>query len=194
MLTELDIVVFLKSHDSLDRVAELVFTSLKTAYETATDEASGEPYFRGSGLGFDAAFYANRGEMLDPEFEDYQYGIDITSQFWCVDLDNVDLEGPLSEYFARLLAFQLNLETATELTLETTEEGERLQIRAFRPNPQYRLDLGPTIPKVFLVEEREVFEPFEEEEEEEEGWADEEGDWEAEERDWEEDEDEEEGR
>jgi hypothetical protein len=85
-----------------------------------------------------------------------------------VELDTVDLEGPLSEYYARELAFELNAETATLILLETDEDGETFEFRAFRRNPQYRADQSPTTPKVFVVEEREVVVPFDEVEEEDE--------------------------
>lgn len=167
MLAVLDVVVFLRINESLDRVAERVFRVLNAPYQPAeSDEAGGEGY-EASGLGFRAMLFPNVGDMLDPEFEHYAFGLEITSTFWCVELDTVDLEGPLSEYYARQLAFELDVETATELLLETTEEGETFEIRAYRRNPQYRLDQSPTIPKVFVIETRQVEEPFEDDEWEE---------------------------
>lgn len=160
MLAELDVVVFLKSNEDLDRVAERVFAALRSSYEPATSDEWGGSHYRASGLGFQATLFANSGEMLDPEFEDYPIGLDISSQFWCVDLEAVDLEGPLSEYFARLLAFELNLESATEILVETTEESEIFEIRAYRRNPQFRLDQAPTVPRVYMIESRQVEEVF----------------------------------
>jgi hypothetical protein len=120
-------------------------------------------FYEATGLGFHAALYPNSGDLLDPEFESYQFGLEITSDFWCVELDTLDLEGPLSEYYARQLAFELDVETATEIFLESTEEAEVFEIRGYRRNPQYRLDQGPTTPKVFVVENRQVVRPFEDE-------------------------------
>ena len=168
MLAELDVVVFLKSQDDLDRTAERVFRALKSQYQADSSEDWGGDYYQASGLGFSAALFSHTDDLLDPEFEEYQYGLEITSDFWCVELDESLLTGQLSEYYARLLAFDLNLETATEVLLETTEEAEIFEIRAFRRNPQYRLDQAPTTPKVFLIETRRVEEPFEEEDWEEE--------------------------
>ena len=166
MLAELDVVVFLRSNDDLARVAERVFGALASPYEeTRADEQTDVPAYRASGLGFEAVLYPNEGDLLDPEFEEYGYSLEIMSQFWCVELDTVDLEGPLSEYYARQLAFDLDLETATELLLETTEEEEVFEIRAYRRNPQYRLDQAPTTPKVFVVETREYRQGFDEGEE-----------------------------
>lgn len=172
MLAELDVVVFLRTQDPLERVAARVFGSLRSPYEQAEAEpGTGEIRYEATGLGFQALLFANTGEMRDPEFESYPYGLEITSSFWCVELDTLDLEGPLSEYFARKLAFELDLETATELLLETTEEAEIFEIRAYRRNPQYRFDQAPTVPKVFVIESRQVEETFDDEFLDEEGEA-----------------------
>jgi hypothetical protein len=179
MLAELDVVVFLKSNEDLDRVAERVFAALQSPYEPATSDEWGGAHYRATGLGFQATLFANSGEMLDPEFENYPIGLDISSQFWCVDLETVDLEGPLSEYYARLLAFELNVESATEILVETTEESEIFEIRAYRRNPQFRLDQAPTVPRVYVIESRQVEEVFGEDEEwdeEEDVAAEDEGD------------------
>lgn len=165
MLAELDVVVFLKSHDDLDLTAERVFRALKSQALAATSDEWGGAYYEASGLGFRAVMFSNTGEMEDPEFESYRYGIEIMSQFWCVELDAEDLEGPLSEYFARQIAFDLDIETATEILIDTTEDAEIFEIRSYRRNPQYRLDQAPTTPKVFVIETRQVEEPFEEESE-----------------------------
>lgn len=167
MLAELDVVVFLKSNDALERMAERVFGSLRSTFSQAEPDESGAVYYESTGMGFHGLLFSNTGEMLDPEFDSFQYGLEITSQFWCVELDTVDLEGPLSEYFARKLAFELDMETATEILLETTEESEVFEIRSYRRNPQYRLDQAPTTPKVFIIETRQVEEAFEDEDWEE---------------------------
>lgn len=163
MLSELDVVVFLKSRDDLPRTAERVFGALGSAFEPASSEDLGE-YYEGSGLGFVGALYPNAGDLQDLEFATYQYALEITSLFWDVELDTLDLEGPLSEYYARELAFELDLETATQILLETTEEVERFKVLAYRRNSQYRPDQPPTAQKVVLVEERDLEVPFEEEE------------------------------
>jgi hypothetical protein len=172
MLGELEVVVFVKSPESLDRVAERVFGALRMPCQEATAEEFGGLYYGAGGMGLQAALFAHTGEMLDPEFEAYHYGLEITSHYWCVDLDTIDLEGALSEYYARLLAFDLDLETATEILVETSEEAEIFEIRAYRRNPQFRLDQSPTTAKVFLVESRLVEDPFEDESDE--SWEDDE--------------------
>ncbi|GAC1471412.1 MAG: hypothetical protein PVSMB7_23140 [Chloroflexota bacterium] len=141
-------------------MAERVFGTLRSPYERIESD-DGDVVYEASGLGFHGTLFSNGGDAADPEFEAYHYGLEITSQFWCVELDTQDLEGPLSEYYAREIAFELDMETATEILLETTEESEIFEIRSYRRNPQYRLDLPPTVPKVFLVESRQVEEAFE---------------------------------
>lgn len=172
MLLELDIAVFIKSSDDLDRTAERVFGVLGSAAQRGSDPQWGGDHYTASGLGFRGIFYPNAGEVYDPEFEGYQYGLEILSSFWCVELDTIDLEGPLSEYYARQLAFELNAETATMVLLETNEDGETFQFQAFRRNPQYRADQSPTVPKVFVIEERPVVVSFDEQEEDEDEWED----------------------
>jgi hypothetical protein len=169
MLAELDIVVYLKSDGDLARTAERVFSALGSPFEPDSSEEWGGDHFTASGLGFQAFLYPNSGEMEAVDFEEYEYGLEILSRFWCVDLDPEELEGPLSEYYAREIAFELNTETATEILVETTEEVEIFEIESFRRNPQYRLDQSPTTPKVFVVETRQVERPYDAEEWETEG-------------------------
>lgn len=164
MLAELDVVIFLKSNVDLERTAAMVFGALRTPYEASTMEDSpGVTFYEANGLGFHAALFSNVDDLLDPEFDQYSMGLELTSHFWCADMDTVEIEGPLSEYFARLLAFELDIETATEILLEATEESEIFEIRAYKRNPQYRLDQSPTTPKVFVVETRQVEESFDDE-------------------------------
>lgn len=160
MLAGLDMVVFLKSNDSLERTAERVFGVLKSQYQASTSDEYGNHYVA-RGLGFTAVLFSNAGDALYPAFEAYGYGLELISDFWCVDLEGVDIEGPISEYYARQLAFALNFETATEILLETTEDAEIFEYRSYRRNPQYRLDQAPTTPRVFVIETRQIEEPFE---------------------------------
>jgi hypothetical protein len=170
MLAELDVLVFLKSSDALDRVAERVFAALHTEPTAAVmDEPAGLPYYEGQGMGLSATLYENAGEMLDPEFEDFGFALQITSDFWDVDLDPIDLESGLGEFYARKLSYELNLETATEIFIESTEEVEISEIRSFRRNPQYVPDSGPTVARVYTTEARQVERPFDDQE-----WDDEE--------------------
>lgn len=167
MLTALDIVIFLKTSDSHEAVAGRVFGALGSHAERGQNEETGTTLYRASGLGFEAVLYRNAGEDEDPEFEGYGYALNITSRFADAELNAFDLDEPLSEYFARLLAFDLQIETATEILIETTEEAEIFEIRAYRRNPQFRTDSGPMVPKVGVIESRQVVEPFDEEDWEE---------------------------
>lgn len=161
MLAELDVLIFVKSGADLQRTAEQVFGALNASPEESQLDGTSDSSYVARGLGLRAELYANTGDVLDPEFEEYRFALEISSEYWCVDLDTLDLESALSEYYSRFLAFELSVETATEVFLETTEEAEVYEIRSFRRNPQYRLDQAPTTPKVFVVETREVVRPFE---------------------------------
>jgi len=156
MLAELDVVVFLKMDDPIERAAERVFGSLGSQFSAGTSEEWSGPTFEASGLGLHATFFANQGDDSDPEYASYHYGLEVVSQYWCVEMDAVDMESPLGEYFARKLAFDLDVETATELLLENTEDGDIMEVQAYRRNPQFRLDQMPTNPKVFVIDSRQL--------------------------------------
>lgn len=163
MLAELDVIIFLKSHDDLERTAERVFGALGSAYRATTSD-EGDTYYEANGLGFRAEMFDYDPYVEYPALAPFTIELDIISRYWCVDLDAASLEEALSEYYARHLAFELDIETANEVPVETTEDFERMRIRVFRRNPQYRTDQAPTTPRVFLVEEhfREV--PFDQDE------------------------------
>lgn len=164
MLAEMDIVIFLKAHEEFAQIAERLFGMLGSEFTTGSSEEWGGEYAEARGIGFRAVLFANTGELQDPEFEAYRYAMAITSNYWCVDVDD-ELEGTLSDYFARQLAFDLDVETSTEILVDTAEEGEVFEIRAYRRNPQFRLDQAPTVPKVYVIETRQVVEPYEDDEE-----------------------------
>lgn len=175
MLSELDVLIFLKLGDDPERVASRVFGALGSQYASRTSEDYGPQSYSAEGLGFQAVLYPNTGEMRDEEFAEYGFALEITSQFSCVELDPIELEGQLSEYYSRLLAFDLNTETATAIFVEQEEDAEIFERRVYARNTQYRLDSGPTIPKVFVIETRELEVPLTDEEEaEEDEWDDEE--------------------
>lgn len=155
MLSELDVAIFLKSNGDLSRVAARVFGALESQYTAGPSEAGTESY-ETQGMGMKAVLYANAGEFQDPEFADYAFTLEITTGFTDVEFDQMDLEGLLGEYYARLLAFDLNLETATSIMVEDREDAEVLELRAFGRNTQYRSDSGPTVPKVHVIETREI--------------------------------------
>ncbi|GAC1326437.1 MAG: hypothetical protein NVS2B16_10450 [Chloroflexota bacterium] len=152
MLAELNVVIFLKSHDDLDRTAQRVFGALGSA-ATATVSDEGDTYYQAEGLGFRAELFDYNPYVEFPALASFSYELDIISRYWCVDLDAAALEESLAEYYARQLAFELNVETANEVPVETTEEYERMRIRVFRRNPQYRADQAPTTARVFIIEE-----------------------------------------
>jgi hypothetical protein len=164
MLSELELVVYVKSHDDPGRTAERIFGALASPFEEESSNELGGQYHRAAGLGFEAVLFSNRdtdeNEMFDPEFEEYQYGLAITSRYWCIDFDTDSMEAALSEYYARLLAFELDLQTSCEILTDRTEESEIYDIRSYRRNPSFRLDQSPTTPKVFVAESRLVEDSF----------------------------------
>lgn len=160
MLSELDIAIFLKSNDDLARAAARVFGALNSQYVEGSAEELGTENYQAQGMGFKAVVYANAGELQDPEFADYPVTLELTSRFADVELDQIDLEGMLAEYYARMLAFDLAIETAAAILVEEREDVEVFEIRAFIRNTQYRSDSGPTIPKVHIVETREIEVPL----------------------------------
>ena len=162
MLAELNIVIFLKSNDDLERMAERVFGALGSV-SNATVSDEGDTYYEGSGLGFRAELFTYDPYIEYPALAAFAYELDIISRYWDPDLDAAALDDSLAEYYARELAFELNVETASEVPVETTDEYERLRVRIFRRNPQYRLDQAPTTPRVFLIEEHFRELPFNEE-------------------------------
>lgn len=164
MLSELDVAIFLKSNGDLGHVAARVFGALDSQYTAGPSEAGTESY-ETQGMGLKAVLYANAGEFQDPEFADYGFTLEITSRFADVELDQIDFEGLLGEYYARLLAFDLDLETATAIMVEDREDAEVLELRAFGRNTQYRSDSGPTVPKVHVIETREIEVPLDDD-----GW------------------------
>jgi hypothetical protein len=165
LLTELGIVVYLRVADDLEQLASRLFGTLGTEWKISNTSSGRQA--QGRGLGFQAVLAAHEGENLDPEFQQYGHRLEIISAYADVDLDPFDLENPLSEYFARQIAFDLNIETATEILVEANDEEEVYEVRAYKRNPQYRLDQSPTTPKVFVIETRELREPLVDEEAEE---------------------------
>jgi hypothetical protein len=170
MLGELDIAIFLKTNDDLEQVARRVFTALGTAVEPGDNDDWEFDSYVGAGLGFTAVLYGNTGDMEDPEFSEYAFTLEIASQFWCPELDTVELEEPLSEYYARMLAFTLDLETAVAIAIDETDDAEIFEVRAFARNTQYRLDSGPTVARAIQVGTRRFEAPLDEGEDDQDEW------------------------
>lgn len=157
MSTQFESVIYIKAQTNLEEVARGVFASLGGGeYVTDNDPALGGEYYRLSALGLEGTVFANTADMEDEDFADYAYGLGIASTYIEPDLEFAPAESPLSEYYARLLAFNLDLEVATSFYLGGQDGIDLYEIRAFRRNPQYLLDSGPTTQRVYITERRTV--------------------------------------
>lgn len=157
MGTQLEAVIYIKSHARLEEVAEVVFSALGGGeYTSESDPSLGGDYYRLAAVGFEATAFANEGEMEDDDFADYPYGLSIVSTYMDPDLELAPVEAPLADYYARLLAFNLDAEVATSFYLGAQDGVDLYEIRGFRRNPQYTLDAGPTVQRVYITERRTV--------------------------------------
>lgn len=157
MPTQFEILVYLKMSGDFEDVAQRAFGVLGGGDPVPEEDAAlGGDYFRLSALGLEATCFANRGEMEDEDFSDYPFGLGIVSTFVCPDLELGPAEGPLADYYARMLAFGLDVEVATSFYLGSQDGVDLYEIRAFRRNPQYVPDSGPMTQRVYIAERRTV--------------------------------------
>jgi hypothetical protein len=79
-------------------------------------------------------------ESRDPEVRDYSYCLDLQLSFIESDLDTDAVEYSLQPYYAQLLAFRLNIETAC---YEKRQIGQHWQIRYryYAKNERWKGDL-----------------------------------------------------
>lgn len=157
MPTQFETVIYVKSHAELAEVAHNLFAALGGGeYITDTDPALGGEYCRLSALGLEGTVFANEGDMQDEDFAGYSFGLGIASTYVDPDLELAAAETALADYFGRLLAFSLDTEVATSFYLGGQDGVDVYEIRAFRRNPQFRLDAGPTAQRVYVSERRTV--------------------------------------
>lgn len=157
MPAQFESVIYIKSHADLGETARMVFVALGGGdFVADTDPALGGDYYRLAALGLEGTVFGNQGEMEDEDFAGYPYGLGVVSTYVDPDLELAPAEGPLADYYARLLAFQLDLEAATSFYLGGQDGVDLYEIRAFRRNPQFMLDSGPTAQRVYVSERRTV--------------------------------------
>jgi hypothetical protein len=155
--TQFECVIYIKSQSGLEDTAKRVFGALGGgAFEQDDDPALGGEYWRMSALGFEGTVFGNRGDMEDEDFEPYTYGLGVATTYLDPEIELAPAESPLAEYYARLLAFQLDLEVATSFYLGGQDGIDLYEIRAFRRNPQFTLDSGPMSQRVYITERRTV--------------------------------------
>lgn len=127
--------VCMKTDKTLQQLATEIgnLFSLPPFSETAF---SGEPYCQFEMLGMLILIHKADEEDRDPEVMDYPYCIDLQMSFTDHNLNTDDMEYRLQPYYAQLLTFQLNLETAHH---EKQKMGQRWQIRYhyYSKNPRW---------------------------------------------------------
>lgn len=157
MANQFETVIYIKAHAELGDVARGLFNALGGGdFLSESDPNLGGDYCRMTALGLEATVFANEGEMEDEDFADYRFGLGILSTYLDPDLELAPAEGVLSDYYARLLTFSLDLETAASFYLGAQDGQDLYEIRAFRRNSQYTLDSGPTVQRVYIAERHTV--------------------------------------
>jgi len=155
--TQFETVIYIKASAELAEVAHNVFAALGGGeYISDNDPALGGEYARLSALGLEGTVFANEGEMEDEDFADYPFGLGVVSTYVDPELELASAEGALSDYYARLLAFGLDCEVATSFYLGGQNGVDLYEIRAFKRNPQFTPDSGPTVQRVYVAERRTV--------------------------------------
>ena len=157
MATQFEIVIYVKAHGELDSIARGIFGALGTGeYLVENSPEMGGDYCRLITLGLEATVFANEGPMEDEDFAEYPYGFGVASTYLDPGLELAAAEGALADYYARLIAFNLDVETATSFYLGGQDGIDEYEIRSFRRNPQFTPDAGPTAQHVYVSERRTV--------------------------------------
>jgi hypothetical protein len=104
------------------------------------DPHTEEPYCQFEMLGMILFIRPYDEESRDPEVRDYTYCLDLQLSFIESDLDTDVVEYSLQPYYAQLLAFRLNIETAC---YEKRQIGQHWQIRYryYAKNERWKGDL-----------------------------------------------------
>ncbi len=100
------------------------------------DSFAEEPYCHFETLGMLILLRHADDDDRDPEVKDYSYCFDVQMSFTDHELDTDELEYQLQPYYAQLLTFQLNVETAC---YEKKKVGQHWQIRYryYSKNPKW---------------------------------------------------------
>ena len=97
---------------------------------------AGEPYCQFEMLGMLVLIHRADEDDRDPEVKDYPYRFDLQMSFVDHELDTDTMEYRLQPYYAQLLSFRLNIETAYH---EKQKVGGQWQIHYnfYRKNPKW---------------------------------------------------------
>ncbi|GCE48141.1 hypothetical protein EI42_04139 [Thermosporothrix hazakensis] len=96
----------------------------------------GAPYCQFEVLGMLILLHETEKEERDPEVSDFPYAFDLQAAFMEHDLNTDPMEELLQPYYAQLLSFHLNVETAYR---EKKQIGQHWQVRYcyLQKNPQW---------------------------------------------------------
>ena len=117
--------ICIKTDKSLSHLA----TEIREAFSLPPfklDLHAQEPYYQFEMLGMLVFIRKTAEEDRDPEVSNYPYSFDLQMSFLDHELDTDAMEYHLQAYYAQLLAFQLNIETAC---YEKKKIGPHWQIR-----------------------------------------------------------------
>lgn len=125
--------VCLKTHKSLRKLASEM-QKLLCLPPYSEETLAGAPYCQFEMFGMIAIIQQMDEEDRDPEVADFPYCLSLQMAFTDNDLNTDELEYQLQPYYAQLLAFHLNIETAFH---EKHKVGPHWQIRYHycRKNP-----------------------------------------------------------
>ena len=127
--------VHIKTNKPLDQLASEICTLLSLP-PYKMDDFAGDPYYQYEMLGMLILLHPTDEEDRDPEVLHYPYSFDLQFSFSEHHLDIDNMEYHLQPYFAHLLSFQLDVETAY---YEKQKVEKRWQIRYHfcRKNPHW---------------------------------------------------------
>lgn len=128
--------ICLKSDKSLQQLATEI-RDLFALPPFSQHAFSGEPYCQFEMLGMLVLIHVADPEEQDAEVIEYPYRFDLQLSFTDHNLDVDELEYRLQPYYAQLLAFRLNIQTAC---YEKQKIGPHWQIRYnyYRKNPHWK--------------------------------------------------------
>jgi hypothetical protein len=127
--------VCMKTDKSLEQLATEIREALSLPPFTRNTFA-GEPYCQFEMLGMLVLIHLADEEDREPEVIDYPYRFDIQMSFGDSNLNTDALEYQIQPYYAQLLAFRLDIETACQ---ERQKVGPHWQIRYrfYARNPKW---------------------------------------------------------
>ncbi|GHO44430.1 hypothetical protein [Ktedonospora formicarum] len=117
--------ICIKTHQSLQQLATEIRALLNLPPFT-NQSLVGAPYCQFETLGMFVLVQRTEEDERDPEVREYPYCFNLQSSFTEHSLDTDEMEYNLQPYYARLLAFHLNIATACH---EKKQIGRHWQVR-----------------------------------------------------------------